>query len=215
MAFQKKRYIKRRHYLSLATFALPAVIPAIVQVFIVGTPLPGIGLTLSILMVYMTAQDLLVSIDPLTRLNNRNQMIRYLSHKLEHHEEKTSLFLLILDLDRFKQINDTFGHVEGDAALIQFSSVLKQVSSVFNCFISRYGGDEFIIIYETEEEESVDSLCRFIHEKLAESNKKSSKEYHLTTSIGYAKYTPEIHYVPEFISRADQKLYEVKMKRPY
>lgn len=212
-AFRKENYVKRRHYLNLAVFALPSAIAALLQVFIESTPLPCIGLSASILLVYMNSQDLLVSIDPLTKLSNRHFMIRYLNNKIEHFEHKTHLYLLLLDLNKFKHINDTYGHIEGDHALVRFASVLKDTVSEFNCFASRYGGDEFIIIYETESPEDLRRLCRFIHKKLDESNLASQKEYTLSTSIGYAEYKGNIHYVPELIALADQALYEAKKNR--
>lgn len=212
-AFQKENYVKRKNYLNLAGFALPTTIPCVLQIFIAGTPLPCIGLSASVLLVYMTSQELLVSIDPLTKLNNRNHMVRYLNHKIEHYERKNYLFLLLLDLDQFKQVNDNWGHVEGDHALIRFASVLKQVSSIFNCFISRYGGDEFLIVYETEDKKNLGALCDAIHKTLEESNRRAKKEYLLSTSIGCAEYDETIRYVPEFIALADRALYEVKMRR--
>ncbi|MDO5135755.1 MAG: GGDEF domain-containing protein [Eubacteriales bacterium] len=214
MASRKENYTNRQRYLNLACFSLPAVFPAVLQIFIPGTPLSCIGLTASVLIVYMTSQELLVSIDPLTKLNNRHHMIRYLSHVMEHHDRNNQLFLLLLDLDKFKHINDTYGHIEGDHALIRFAAVLEQASFSYNCFVSRYGGDEFIIVLETPDPKDLDRLCRFIHGELAKSNRKAKKEYLLSVSIGWAKYTEDIRYVPEFIHLADQSLYEAKLKRP-
>lgn len=211
--FQKKYYLKRSHYLFLSCFALITLASCILQFFVMGTPLPCLGITAASLLVYLNNQQLLVSLDPLTRLNNRYHLMRYLSYKVEHPDKNHSLFLLIIDLDAFKQVNDTYGHVEGDQALIRVAGVLKKAAASFGCFVSRYGGDEFMIVYETDAETDVRNLCRFIHEELAASNQLAKTDYTLSVSIGYAKYADDIAYVPDFIALADRSLYEIKKEK--
>lgn len=212
-AFHKKHYINKKHYLFLSIFALITIVASILQIFIPGTPLPCIGITMASLLVYMNNQQLLVSIDPLTKINNRYHMIRYLTTKMEHIDETNNLFLLIIDVDKFKYVNDTYGHVEGDNALLCIASTLKLAASTFNCFVSRYGGDEFIIIFETSDENELQSLCQFIHQNIKDGNQKNNRSYRLSVSIGYAKYSANIKYVPDFIAMADQNLYQVKQRR--
>lgn len=214
VAFRKENYVKRRSYLNLAAFALPTTVASVLQIVIVGTPLPCIGFSASVLSVYMTSQELLISVDPLTKINNRNDMIRYLGSRMEHHDVRNHLYLFLLDLDHFKQVNDTYGHIEGDHALLRFAEVLKQTAAVFGCFAARYGGDKFILIFETSDESKVQQLCDFVHARLEASNETARKGYGLTASIGWAEYEESIRYVPEFIERADQALYEIKQKRP-
>lgn len=211
--FKKQYYIHRKHYLSLSMFALITFLASFLQIFLPGTPLPCLGISAASLMMYMNTQELLISLDPLTKLNNRYQMIRHLSQKMEHPDKDEHLFLFLLDLDRFKQINDTYGHIEGDQALVCLATVLKSTAAKFNCFVSRYGGDEFIIIHETKHADEKEAICAYIHEQLEAYNKVSEKPYHLRTSIGAAVYNPALCYVPEFIAQADNALYEVKRKK--
>lgn len=209
-AFQRENYVNKRNYLKLSCFSLIMTAFGVLQIIIPGTPLSCIGTATAVLMVHMTSQELLISQDPLTKLNNRYQMIHYLSYKLNHLSEGMSLHLMLIDLDQFKQINDTYGHVEGDKALIRLASVLQMTVAAFNCFAARYGGDEFILIHETEDEREIPGICQFIQTELEKSNRLANAGYTLKASIGCAKYRQDIRYVPEFIALADEALYEAK-----
>lgn len=209
-AFRRENYVHRRAFLDLAIFAFLAFLSAALQFVLPGTPLPSMGITLASFMIYLNSQELLVSQDPLTKLNNRYQMVQYLSHKIEHKTDAFDLFLLLIDLDRFKQINDTYGHVEGDQALIRLAGVLKKTATAFNCFVARYGGDEFVIIYDSPPEGQIDEICCYLQAALEESNRCSGKDYELQASIGHARYESRFEYIPEFIAQADQSLYQIK-----
>ena len=209
-ALKKENYLNRRKYLSLAGFAVLSSAGCIVQHFVPGTPVTCVGISFAALMVYINQRDSMVSLDPLTKLNNRSQMERHLTNKMEHRADGKKLYLLIIDMDKFKGINDNYGHVEGDYALMELADVLRAAAAKFNCFISRYGGDEFIVIHETESDEELHDLCEFIHTSLNTRNAATDKPYSLHTSIGVAQLKRDINYVPDFIAEADRALYEIK-----
>lgn len=212
-AFKKENYVNKNSYLNLAFFALTTIGFCIVQFFYGGSPLPCIGITMASVMAFINPQQMQVSLDPLTQLNNRQYMIRYLSYKMAHRTSGMFLYLMIIDLDEFKEINDTYGHVEGDQALMRLTAVLKDTASAFRCFVSRYGGDEFIIIHEAANELEMQALIRHLHEKLDEANRNSDAEYKIQISTGYAQYDESIRYVPEFIECADKSLYKNKKRK--
>ena len=137
-------------------------------------------------------------------------MIKYLSFKMN--EKRSHFTLFILDLDDFKSVNDKYGHVEGDNALIRVSRALKKYASLNNAFVSRYAGDEFIIICESKEGLTSDMVSLEINEYISEENEKANVEYELHISVGMAKHCHEIT-IPELISEADIALYENKRKR--
>ena len=74
-----------------------------------------VGITLSSLVLFISIQDLQISVDPLTALNNRFQLERYLEQAMDtqQHVWQDELYLCILDMDLFQSINDKFGHIEG------------------------------------------------------------------------------------------------------
>lgn len=152
-----------------------------------------------------------VSTDTLTRVNNRQNLNRFMTYKLINHEEQ--VWLLMIDVDHFKPINDSFGHLEGDAALERISGILKSACQTLDSrpFIARYGGDEFVIVVEGAESET-NRLCETIHAMLKESDK-DGKPYQLRVSIGVAKRKSGMTY-EQLVAEADARLYEVKESRP-
>lgn len=165
------------------------------------------------LFVFFFFQEQLISTDPLTRLNNRNVMLRYLGQKMDARDRNQHLVLFILDIDNFKDINDQYGHVQGDAALERTASILKSIAARFNCFLARYGGDEFIIIGEFKNLDEGLKLIDDIHMATEISNEMASTPYQLSFSIGATELTPEIKYIPDFIAEADKALYRSKRSK--
>ena len=201
-------YQKRVEYRTFALCTLPCVLAAIAQLLFPFLPILCAGTTLSILFVYVTLQEKLISRDALTRLNNRNQLHHYLSVKLECPPTDKDLFLLLMDVDNFKHINDTYGHVEGDHALQLVADSLRASCSRKGFFIARYGGDEFVVLCELEAGESIAAICSGIHNAL----QACQTPYPLRLSIGWAQYTPAITTEQDFLARADVRLYEVKQE---
>jgi diguanylate cyclase (GGDEF)-like protein len=156
---------------------------------------------------------MLISIDVLTKLSNRNQLYTYLGSKFRSEQEKQGLYLLLLDVDYFKTINDRYGHVEGDIALKRVADAMKLSCTDRKSMLCRYGGDEFIIVCEDMLEEEIQQLCRDIAFTLRQLNEKAQAAYELTVSIGYARCTHKISYIQDLIEAADQELYKVKRAR--
>ena len=101
------------------------------------------------LIFYIEAVELRVSQDPLTQLNNRGQLERYCAQRGNLYPENRRTAVVMMDIDKFKTINDTHGHAEGDRALIIVSDALKKVVNRHSMpsFLCRYGGDEFILMH--------------------------------------------------------------------
>lgn len=209
LSFHTDNYRRKSELRTLAAFVVPTLLAGSLQVAFPGFPILCLGNTFGILYVFMSLQEQLISLDALTRLNNRNQLFQYLSTKLHQPQERKALYLLIMDVDYFKSINDQYGHIAGDAALKIVADCLMKVCEKRNYFISRYGGDEFIAICELEPTDSIQSVCDDIHAELREAD----TPYPLSVSIGYARYSPDIKSQQEFIEKADQELYKVKKSR--
>jgi diguanylate cyclase (GGDEF)-like protein len=150
--------------------------------------------------------------DKLTQVNNRQNLLSFLEYKVLNHTEK--LFLFMMDLDYFKTINDTYGHLEGDDALIRAATALKMACGDFKRrpYIARYGGDEFIVVIESTKPEA-EALIARIRESLDTLNKQANRPYELKFSIGVGEYHPGMN-ANDLIEAADHALYEIKRARP-
>ena len=194
-------------YLIVASYTPGAICAAGGQIFFSMTsPLFCFWCTLVILFVYLYSQNQLISTDPLTMLNNRNCLDRYL---YQLRDAKNS-YVVMLDVDHFKQINDTYGHVEGDRALVLVSQALKRACGRLKCpvFLCRYGGDEFLMITRTVAPETVEST---IHECLREESlKRDNMPYTIGVSVGWNVWDGDVHSFKKSMMLADENMYEKK-----
>ena len=212
-SFYKSNYLKREKFRTLSYFCIFPLIASGFQVLLVGSSMLSVGVTFAALQVYVRSCQQLISVDPLTKLNNRAEMERYIDHKMKNRNPNKDLYLFIMDMDYFKKINDKFGHVEGDEAITIAADAIRNAISKTGLNAFRYGGDEFVVSGEVKADFNPDEFCDSINEKLKEETEKREKEYSLHMSIGYFKYTSEIKDITEFISSADEYLYKKKSER--
>ena len=145
--------------------------------------------------------------DPLTGLANRAQFQSFLDDRMSAAQPLT---LLSLDLDRFKQVNDSLGHAAGDAVLQEVASRLLQHTRNQD-LIARLGGDEFMmIICEPLSRASLDQLCQRIIERLSQPMTYQSKEITIGISIGIALAPEHATDADELMRCADVALYQAK-----
>lgn len=149
-------------------------------------------------------------IDPLTKAYNRRVFKKDILEIFQAIEgRKVDLFLVMLDADDFKNINDSYGHVAGDKTLI-FLTKLIQNSLRKGVKVYRYGGEEFIIILNrTNIEEVENSIKRIIKEIDASKLLYKGHDIHLTISAGIACHK-QGDSVETLLERADKSLYEAK-----
>ena len=215
-AFQKENFAVRKQYLACAIYPIIISITGVLQTIWLAAPFFCFGSTIMMLYVYIISLNDQVSIDELTRLNNRTQLKKYVvGESSKQNNDKSTRFVLMIDLNKFKQINDQYGHVEGDMALKRTADALKAAcgDNTLKTFIARYGGDEFIIITKTDNEELVKELCNTIKNTVIRLNDEAGAKYELTASIGYASYTGDITAFQAALAEADEALYKDKAAR--
>ena len=166
--------IKRGHMKLVSSFPLCLVIAWILSRAGESVPIVCVTLTIELLCLFMGTSTQQISLDKLTQVNNRQNLLSFLEYKLQNHDEK--IFLYMMDLDYFKSINDTYGHLEGDDALIRAAKALKLACGNFKRrpYIARYGGDEFIVVLESSKAEA-DALLARIRETLDRLNAESNR----------------------------------------
>lgn len=149
--------------------------------------------------------------DPMTGLFNRRGFYQRVEAVYGQCIAQARLLAVIsVDLNGLKQINDTYGHADGDIAISTIGRALVEVfPQEFTC--ARFGGDEFIVSGQVESREQVEEYCQRVKEYLADFNKDSGKPYQVSGSIGYVAGIPGGISLDEFIKAADEKMYEDKV----
>lgn len=151
--------------------------------------------------------------DPLTQLlNRRGFMIRY--DKIAAQSEKRNIHyaLMLMDIDKFKQVNDTYGHDVGDEVLIQMSELLRKTCREDDVY-ARHGGEEFILLISSHQENGVDAFANRLCESIANNEFKHNnvKIEKITTSIGIVSMDLELsRNFDAYYRAADKALYVAK-----
>lgn len=198
-----------------------AILPLIVRIFMLeGTVAMAMGVTLVITYILLIRliprqnQVLLENIalkienksqsltDPLTNLSNRRRLTLHMENLVPASLRRKDPFsIILLDIDYFKQYNDTHGHNAGDEVLVNVSNILKDCSRDQDLVV-RYGGEEFLLVLPSTNVEAAKILMERIAKTIRE-------ETDVTVSGGLAMHTPEIGF-DELVRQADVKLYSAK-----
>ena len=115
----------------------------------------------------------------------------------------------MIDINGFKKINDTYGHAEGDQALIILADTLKEIAKnyISPIFLCRYGGNEFLLIVHPNNDNDITSLISTIRRDVGERCISLQKPYIISVGAGYAKYVTDNDTIQKCIQRADKNLY--------
>lgn len=198
--------MEKRKHLFVGFFPLLVLIGGLTEMlYLPQAPVFCFTSLILILVFYIQSLESKVSLDPLTNLNNRGQLERYCSQKSNLFLTDRKTIAIMLDIDRFKSINDTYGHAEGDKALILVATALKTVinSHSMPSFLCRYGGDEFILIVHPAALEEVEELIREIRTEID----RQGVDHLLSISAGYDELQGAEDTIQTCIQRADKKLY--------
>lgn len=156
-------------------------------------------------------------VDELTKAYNRRGFMTLAGQQIKvAHRTKKDMSLFYADLDDLKTINDSFGHEEGDAALVEAAALLRDVFRDSD-IIARLGGDEFVVLAIDVAEGRVAALARRLRERLQARNARAGTPYPLSFSLGIVRYDPDKPCtLPELLTLADKKMYQEKAskKRP-
>lgn len=157
---------------------------------------------------YLSKSQKRVNTDTLTGCNSRAATERLLD-TLEKFTD-VPITIAYMDLNKFKYINDTYGHDKGDEILCIFTNVLSKVFDKKG-FVGRMGGDEFMIMFVNTSDEEVEKLCIQVKEQLIEESKKLSIDYTISASYGYeTRPKGSKESLDSITVKADEKMYRYK-----
>jgi len=153
----------------------------------------------------------LATIDELTNISNRRGFMFLAQHSLNLcARQNIPTSLIFLNLDKFKFINDTMGHVEGDRALINFTSQMKNIFRESDIF-ARFGGDEFVALLTNISKRRAEKIVERMNQALNNYNKESSHGYDISFSHGIVEFNPVKHAsLTELLADGDSLMNAVK-----
>ncbi len=206
---------EKKNYWLFGIIPIAVILCGLLQLIALHAPTFCFGCTIMLLWFYIQHMQTLISVDELTRLNNRGQINRYISQVRPR--ENVTISVMMIDVDNFKHINDTFGHAEGDRALMLVSEGLKQTCGQIKApiFIGRYGGDEFTLIIQDPGESNnyPAQVTKILRALLKDKEKQHQLPYPLDVSIGYDHLRDKNDTLKECLIRADNSLYKDKKAR--
>ena len=186
-------------------FIIPCMIGTMIQGFFFGISTIWLCVAIAFILVYIESQISVSFIDDLSGLYNRKYMNHYLN-KLQSNKTK-HVYGFLMDINEFKAINDTYGHLKGDHALIEFGRILQHSIDKDSVAI-RMGGDEFVIFAKLQSDTEAVKLKKRIENNVRQFNIHSKEPFHLSFSIGITKYNGKN--IDTFLSAMDDSMYEAK-----
>lgn len=215
LKFDTRTVRRARMRSSVVIVGIVTIVFGLFQAFAGGkVAIHCLGITAGVFIIFTRFQDDQITNDSLTGLNNRLSFDAYVADKIKLYQTGShggrKLYMLLMDLNNFKRINDHNGHVEGDAALKFVSDILKGIGSRHkqSLFLARFGGDEFAAIFEANSDTAAKNLCNEIRDSVK--NETKNWKFWLTISVGYARYTGKEMSIPKLYTLADNALYEDK-----
>jgi diguanylate cyclase (GGDEF)-like protein len=202
----EKQYGKVRFF-PLYLMVGPIFLGCFLQAVFYGISLIWVSLAVGLTAMYMALQNEFSYLDKLTGLYNR----AYLDYILENavKDKKVNLGGIMIDVDYFKNINDSFGHSVGDEALIDVARVLTFAKPDKGIAI-RFAGDEFMILIRGTSEKELDRIAGNIREETNIFNEAEQRQYKLSLSVGYAIMDAEKGTVDQFLKSMDDNMYQEK-----
>ena len=182
---------------------------SIVQAFIPNTVLVSPILTLTLITIFNMLSNRITTADALTGAINRVT----LNNILDNLQMTSDFAIASVDMDDLKIINDTYGHSEGDFALTGLVRVVNTVIKTPDV-IARIGGDEFVIVFNTSNENIIEGKLAAIEEERKRFNQEANKQYELKFSISYQINDGEtFKSAQEVLKTADNKMYAIKFAK--
>lgn len=210
LAVKNQKTIEKNIIAAMLLFMILPVISSVIQLFVYGYSVLWPTMAVAVVGTYIFLETISTSKDYLTGLVSRHRVDDYIDYLLR---EKMEFILIMIDLNDFKLINDTYGHLNGDLALKVFSKALSHNFKKAR-FIGRYAGDEFVIGIDMLSDSELKELDLQLERVLLEQENIINLPFHIGYSIGYEKKlkSDEINY-ETLIDTVDKKMYEDKLRK--
>lgn len=209
LLFMHRRNINSDIMASILVYLFLPIVATILQIQFYGLTLIWPMFTLANMIAFIFLEKDGMLRDPLTGIYTRGVFEQKV---LNHIKQKRAFTLVMIDMDKFKYINDTLGHQAGDEALIELVDLISAVKRKTD-MLCRYGGDEFMILVGSQDAKAGNRVRERIEDMLDTRNAITDKGYELQMSLGVL-YVPKDNTLSqqEILEKVDQKMYEEKME---
>jgi len=191
------------------------VIGGLIQTMYYGFNLAWTASCISFVIIFISIQNRQMVTDALTGIFNRGALSKYLQENIHRPEGENRLYAIVFDVNRFKSINDTYGHIVGDKTLIEVARMMNDICKEEGKadFLARYGGDEFVLVCKRKSIAEVEALIEKIRAKSKYLQGKIEIDLPVSLSIGWAEYHADMYTTEDaFLADADRKMYIDKEK---
>ena len=190
-------------------FLIPVILGVVIQAFFVEIAITWTSIAISVAGIMTALKNEIIFTDCLTGLYNR-VYLEFL-HKRACNKKDCWVSGIMIDLNGFKQINDNYGHAEGDLALCIVADLLRKSFSEYGV-VTRYAGDEFVIMLNTTDDQLIQKIIKSAKKNFVTENEKNDKPYQLSAFMGYAITNLSNETIDDFMNRIDEQMYQDKMK---
>lgn len=213
LAYKNKNLNHKYIFFPILVFMIPLGLSVIADFLFYGINFLWMGTAISLASLYINLQNQVSNIDLLSGLFTRQYLTKYLQNQMRKHSSDKKLAGLMLDIDKFKEINDTYGHLVGDEAISAIGNILHN-SIPINATAFRFGGDEFMVLQRVKDEQEILTTIDRINNAIKKfNNSRNANFYKLRLSIGYSICDGETNSLDDFLTKMDTAMYNEKKKR--
>lgn len=207
LVFRYRHKTNKYMFLPVMLFLAPVFICSMIQLCFYGIALIWVSVAFGLTSLYISLQNERVFLDTLTNLYNRSYLLHYMDYLIRRTHKGSRVLGVMLDVNDFKYINDTYGHLAGDTVLRTVGKILQTVTAGWGVVV-RYGGDEFVILMENADDTTGQRLRSEVYSWLERLNASGELPCRISLSMGMAEF--DMADVDKFIHDMDQKMYEDK-----
>lgn len=211
LVYGRKNQGRKYLFLPVMVFMIPIMIGSLCQFFFYGLSLVWVSVAVAVVSLYINIQNEDAYVDALTGLYNRLYLNRHLREIRPGKGQ--CLAGIMLDIDHFKSINDTYGHAMGDQALQDVGRLLYRMADSHQAIAVRFAGDEFILLRSVSDRSEVEEMGHALRKAAEEFNNRKQRPYTLAFSMGIALFQEGAESLDEFISSMDTAMYQDKHQR--
>lgn len=205
--------VKRQVLAVVISFTLIPVIGSMLQLLHYGLITAWPSFTIALLITFIFVEGRRSDRDYLNGLLNRQSFDARIHTRMDQYSRRGSFHFVVIDMDKFKMINDTYGHETGDEILQIVSRILYHSVSVPDT-VARYGGDEFVMIIESDKSQVIESVLVRINDQLRRWNDDNPYTFDLSLSAGYVAFNPVIHKnFKDLFCEADLMMFKAKDRK--